>query len=46
MNLRKPLYTLLTPEEKKAPNSYVSTGDLENYIHTLRAEYEKTPFAL
>ena len=46
LNLRKPLYSLLTPEEKKALNSYVSIGDLENYIHTLRAEYEKNPFAL
>ena len=46
LNLRKPLYSLLTPEEKKALNSYVSIGDLEKYIHTLCAEYEKNPFAL
>lgn len=46
LNLRKPLYSLLTPEEKKTLNSYMSIEDLENYIHTLRAEYEKNPFAL
>lgn len=46
LNLRKSLYSLLTPEEKKTLNSYMSIADLENYIHTLRAEYEKNPFAL
>ena len=46
LNLRKPLYSLLTPEEKKTLNSYMSIADLENYIHILRAEYEKNPFAL
>lgn len=46
LNLRKPLYSLLKPEEKKILKSYMSITDLENYIHTLRAEYEKDPFAL
>lgn len=44
LNLRKHLYSLLSPEEKKLLKSYMSIADLENYIHTLRAEYEKSPF--
>ena len=46
LNLRKSLYSFLKPEEKKILKSYMSITDLENYIHTLRAEYEKDPFAL
>ena len=44
LNLRKRLYSLLSSEEKKVLISYMSTTDLENYIHTLSEEYKKDPF--
>ena len=44
LNLRKHLYSLLTPDEKKMLKSYMSITDLMAYIHTLRIEYEKDMF--
>lgn len=44
LDLRKRLYALLTPEEKKLLKSYLSAADLEDYIRALGAEYEKRPF--
>lgn len=41
LNLRKPLYSLLNPEEKRLLKSYMSITELENYINLLRIEYEK-----
>lgn len=43
LNLRKHLYSLLNAEQKKHLKSYMSSSDLEDYIHMLRIEYEK-PF--
>lgn len=41
LNLRKRLYSLLNPEEKKQLKYYMSTTDLDNYIYMLREKYER-----
>ena len=41
LNLRKPLNSLLSPEEKALIKACMSTAELDEYLDQLRAEYER-----
>ena len=42
--MRKRLYSLLNPEEKKLLKSYMSITELEKYIEAIKVEYEEELF--
>ena len=46
LNLRKPLNSLLTPEEKALIKECLSTAELDGYLDQLRVQYEEPFFVL